>query len=160
MVASSIYNLLMIHKLLITSLLASTMAFASCTISEAKPNPASLEIQRQLLDKELSKTSVHFKNLGLSKEQFSSFCLDYFAWRDEQPGKWVEWTEHYTKWKTILGKVSPEAKQAWGDSWLKKNPDVKKISTKQLFDAFEKTFPALANQLQKTPPPKVSSRTY
>ena len=47
-----------------------------------------------------------------------------------------------------MGKVTPEAKQAWGDNWLKSNPTVKKVSAKQLFDAFEKTFPESAKYLQ------------
>lgn len=148
MVASSFYNLLMIHKLLITSLLASTLASASCPMAQGKPNPALLEAQSKLVDIGLTNNPSSYKKLRLSKEQFARFCLDYIVWRDEQPGKHTEWSKNNTRWKLTMGKVTPEAKQAWGDNWLKRNPTVKKVSAKQLFDAFEKTFPESAKYLQ------------
>lgn len=135
-------------KQLITSLFACSIAFTSCTKSQAESNPALIQAQSKLVDLGLSNYPSSYKNLGLSKEQFARFCLDYIVWRDEQPGKRTEWSKNYTKWKLTLGKVSPAAKQAWGEGWLKKHPDVKKLSAKQLFEAFEKTFPVSAKQLQ------------
>lgn len=124
------------------------MAFASCTKTEAKPNSALLEAQTKLVDIGLTNNPSSYKKLGLSKEQFARFCLDYIVWRDEQPGKHTEWSKNNTRWKLTMGKVTPEAKQAWGDAWLKKHPDVKRVSAKQLFVAFEKTFPESAKQLE------------